>query len=78
MTDFNFQQTIILENQCVKLEPLQREHIKELWPIAEKYTYLLAYSPALFGNKALFEKYFEVTFETKANLNRCPFIFRPQ
>ncbi len=72
--NFNFDQNIILENERVRLEPLQKEHMDILRPIAEKHPTLLTYSPTPFGNKDLFETYFEVAFKAKKNLIRYPFI----
>lgn len=72
--DFNFNQEIILENERVKLGPLQEKHIELLWPIAEKYPDLLTYSPTPFGNRQMFEIYFKAAFEAKAQRNRYPFI----
>lgn len=70
----NFNETIILENTRVKLEPLKPEHFDSLLAISLAHPNLLQYSPSPFGTKEKLETYLEMAFEGKRNEVRYPFI----
>jgi RimJ/RimL family protein N-acetyltransferase len=55
----NFEEDIILENSNVRLEPLTREHIEFLTPIALNNPSLLKYSPPKFGTVQYLTEYIE-------------------
>lgn len=71
---FDFNERISLENERVRLDPLQMEHLEVLWPIAQKHPDLLTYSPSPFGTRDLYEDYFTFAFQAKADHFRYPFI----
>lgn len=52
----NFIENIVLENDRVRLEPLAKNHVNELLPIAIKHPDLLQYSPSPFGTRELLEE----------------------
>ena len=47
----NLSETIVLENEAVRLEPLTMEHLEALLPIAEAHPDLLRFSPSPFGSE---------------------------
>ncbi|MGB1207386.1 MAG: GNAT family N-acetyltransferase [Chitinophagales bacterium] len=66
-------ENLILENERVRLEPLQRSHLEKLLPIALKYPNLLQYSPSPFGTKTALRQYIEIALAAKKNKIRIPF-----
>jgi len=64
---------ITLENERVKLEPLQQKHFELLLPIALKYPNLLQYSPSPFGSKAALQEYFDIATAGRFNKTRTAF-----
>lgn len=70
----NLNEDIRLENTRVKLEPLKREHLEILLPIALTYPNLLQYSPSPFGTSEKLKTYIEMAVEGKEKENRYPFI----
>ncbi len=72
--NFNFEQNLILENNHVRLRPLQREDIKNLLPIALEDKTLLDLSPSQIHNETLLTKYIETAVTGRENKSRFPFI----
>lgn len=72
--ELNFNENIILENERVRLEPLDWKHFEALLPIALRYPDLLQYSPSEFGTEAALKAYFEVSFNLKAQRLRYLFV----
>ena len=66
---------LVLENERVRLEPLQQSHLEKLLPIALKYPNLLRYSPSPspFGSKAGLQQYIDIALAAKKNKIRIPF-----
>ncbi|MEL7220939.1 MAG: GNAT family protein [Bacteroidota bacterium] len=71
--EFDFDETLILENDRSRLEPLTEEHFSELLPIALAHPDLLRYSPSAFGNEAHLKAYFGAALVAKALEERYPF-----
>lgn len=69
----NFSETLILENEFLRLEPLQMEHYTHLLPISETYPDLLQYSPSPFGGADNLRAYLEIALEARAQGSRYPF-----
>lgn len=69
----NFNETLILENEFLRLEPLQMEHYPHLLPISETYPDLLRYSPSPFGGADNLRTYLEIALEARAQGSRYPF-----
>ena len=63
----------VLENERVRLEPLDWKHLPALLPIALKYPDLLKYSPVHFGSEMALKTYFEKTFSAKEKGTKLPF-----
>lgn len=69
----NFIENIVLENDRVLLEPLSKNHLKELLPIAFKYPNLLQYSPSPFGTQELLDKNINMAITSRIDKQRYPF-----
>ena len=72
--ELNFDEDIILENERVRLEPLEWKHFEFLLPIALQYPDLLQYSPSKFGTEAALKAYFEMSFKLKGQQLRYLFV----
>lgn len=70
----NFEENIILENNFIRLIPLQEKHLTELLPIALKHPNLLKYSPSLFGNKENLQFYMQEALSNRENKQRYAFV----
>ena len=73
MKDFDFKQELILENDRVRLEPLQESHFSALLPICEQAPKLLQYSPSAFGTAGHLQAYIEQALAARRNEQRYPF-----
>lgn len=73
MKDFDFKQELILENDRVRLEPLQESHFSALLLICEQAPDLLQYSPSAFGTAAHLQAYIEQALAARRNEQRYPF-----
>ncbi len=69
----NFIENIVLENDRVRLEPLDKNHLNELLPIAIKHPDLLQYSPSPFGTPELLEKNISKAITSRIDKQRYPF-----
>lgn len=69
----NFNESIILENERVRLEPLSVNHLTSLLPIALKYPDLLQFSPSPFGSEESLKQNIEDSLAERANEQRYPF-----
>lgn len=72
--DFNFKDSIILENDRSRLSPLSWEHFEPLLEIALRYPDLLKLSPSKFGTKEDLQAYFEAALTNKTKAIRYPFV----
>lgn len=72
---FPADQQIVLENERVKLKPINSLiDAKPLEEICLGYPELLQYSPSEFHTTGLFQQYFETAINGKVSLKRYPFI----
>ena len=69
----NFIENIVLENDRVRLEPLGKNHVNELLPIAIKHPDLLQYSPSPFGTRELLEENISKAITSRIDEQRYPF-----
>jgi RimJ/RimL family protein N-acetyltransferase len=69
----NFIENIVLENDRVRLEPLDKNHLSELLPIAIKHPDLLQYSPSPFGTPELLEENISKAITSRIDKQRYPF-----
>ena len=69
----NFIENIVLENDRVRLEPLDKNHLNELLPIAIKHPDLLQYSPSPFGTPELLEENISKAITSRIDKQRYPF-----
>jgi RimJ/RimL family protein N-acetyltransferase len=67
-----FDQHIILEDDAVRLEPLEEKHFSELLPIAMNRE-LWQFTAAKIYSEADFRKYFDTALEEKRNKKSYPF-----
>lgn len=65
---------IVLENEHVRLYPLQYYHRQALLPIAEQHPDLLRYSPSAFGDREKLEAYILAALQQRKQGNRYPFV----
>lgn len=72
--NFDFNKEITLENEFIKLAPLQEKHLQDLLPIALENPKLLQYSPSLFGTEIHLKNYIESALEPRSEKLRYPFI----
>lgn len=70
----NFIENIVLENDRVRLEPLDKNHLNELLPIAIKHPDLLQYSPSPFGTPELLEENISKAITSRIDKQRYPFV----
>ncbi len=68
-TDFH----LILENERVRLDPLEMTHLVDLLPICEQWPDLLKYSPSPFGTVDLLKDYIDIALRARVYGNRYPF-----
>ena len=73
LEEMNFTENIVLENDRVRLEPLGKNHLNELLPIAIKYPDLLQYSPSPFGTRELLEENISKAITSRIDKQRYPF-----
>lgn len=71
--DFIFNQNLILENDRVRLEPLDWIHFESLLPIAEAHPSLLQYSPVKFGDEAALKEIIESAYKERDQETRFAF-----
>ncbi|RYD82869.1 MAG: N-acetyltransferase [Sphingobacteriales bacterium] len=71
---FNFSETIILENERARLEPLAEKHFPALAHIASTNTGLLKYSPSNIETKENFEKYMQAALDLREKQERYTFV----
>ena len=64
---------LMLENDAVRLEPLEKEHYDALSPIALEHPDLLRYSPSAFGPGEKLRKYIETAIDAREVQRRLPF-----
>lgn len=69
----NFIENIVLENDRVRLEPLDKNHLNELLPIVIKHPDLLQYSPSPFGTPELLEENISKAITSRIDKQRYPF-----
>lgn len=72
--NFDFLKYIILENNRVRLEPLQLSNFEQLVSVVESNPTLLKYSPAKFGTKNLLKEYIENNISLRMSGNKYPFV----
>lgn len=70
----NFEKDLVLENQRVKIEALNRQDFDKLLPIAINEPYLLKYLPSKFGTEKALNDYFETNLKLKSQGLKYPFI----
>ncbi|MFC2110635.1 GNAT family N-acetyltransferase [Bacteroidota bacterium] len=70
----DFEENIILENNYIRLIPLQGKHLAELVPIALKHPDLLKYSPSLFGDEKNLQYYIQDAIDSRLNKERYAFV----
>jgi RimJ/RimL family protein N-acetyltransferase len=70
----NFIENIVLENDRVRLEPFDKNHLNELLPIAIKHPDLLQYSPSPFGTPELLEENISKAITSRIDKQRYPFV----
>ncbi len=67
-----FDEPIVLEDELVRLEPLEEKHFKLLLPIALQ-TEIWQFTTATINNEADFRKYFDTALEEKQQHKAYPF-----
>ena len=72
--DIFFDQHIILEDELVRLEPLEEKHYEQLLPIA-MYKDLWAYTGAKVNSEADFRRYFDNALSERKNKKAYPFAY---
>ncbi|GAB5555050.1 MAG: hypothetical protein Sapg2KO_46410 [Saprospiraceae bacterium] len=70
----NRQTHLVLENEFVKLLPLQFYHLEALLLIAKQQPDLLKYSPSPFGDREKVELYIKAALQQRQQGNRYPFV----
>lgn len=65
---------LVLENECVRLLPMQYYHLEDLLPIAEQHPDLLRYSPSPFGDRPKLEAYIKSALQQRQLGHRYPFV----
>lgn len=71
--NFDFSQTLVLEDMRTRLEPLEDKHFDLLLPIALGEPDLLKYSPSPFGSREKFQQYFHLAYNQRAAEKRYAF-----
>lgn len=74
MTTFDFTTQLILQNERVRLEPLQESHFEDLLPICMQAPDLLRYSPSAFGTADHLQAYISGALQARAAAQRYPFV----
>ena len=69
-----FEQDIILEDEFVRIEPLQEKHFELLLPVAMEQS-LWLFTVAKINSKETFRKYFDTAMEEKRNKKSYPFAY---
>ncbi len=72
--NLDYTNDIILENDAVRLEPLNIKHLEALSPIVLENPDLLKYSPPKFGTIELLEDYINDNLELRNNKQKYPFV----
>jgi len=73
-TDNFFDQQIILEDDLVRIEPLEEKHFELLWPTAMEPS-LWLFTVAKINSLESFRKYFDTALEEKRNKRSYPFAY---
>lgn len=73
MVDFNISDNLILENDRVRLEPLQELHYDALLPICLQTPDLLRFSPSAFGTADSLQHYIQGALQARSTGQRYPF-----
>lgn len=71
---FDFTAPLLLENDRVRLQPLQTEHIAELTSISVQHPDLLRYSPSPFGSIEQLQAYITEALQQKEKQLRYPLV----
>lgn len=66
------EQDLVLENERVRLEPLQQHHITKLWEVAKEKE-LWLYTTSKINNEAQFDKYCRQAFKEREQQQSYPF-----
>ena len=69
-----FQQDIILEDELVRIEPLEEKHFELLLPVAIEPS-LWLFTVAKINSREAFRKYFDTAMAEKQNKRSCPFAY---
>ena len=69
-----FEQEIILEDELVRIEPLQEKHFELLLPVAMEGS-LWQFTVARINSRESFRKYFDTALEEKRNKRSYPFAY---
>ncbi len=73
-TENFFEQEIVLEDELVRIEPLQEKHFELLMPTAMEGS-LWLFTVAKIDSKGAFRKYFDTAMEEKRNRKSYPFAY---
>jgi RimJ/RimL family protein N-acetyltransferase len=71
---FDFITPVILEDNRVRLEPLEEKHFEHLMPIALREPGLLKYSPSPFGTQEKLREYFNLAYAHRNAEKRYAFV----
>ena len=74
MPQFDFTETLVFENDRVRLEPLHSKHFNDLLPICLENPILLQYSPSAFGTEEYLKRYIDGALSAREEQQRYPFI----
>ncbi len=74
MPQFDFTPTLVLENDRLRLEPLQDKHFNDLLPICLAAPNLLQYSPSAFGTEDSLKNYIATALGGRERQQHYPFI----
>ena len=69
-----FDQEIILEDDLVRIEPLEEKHFELLLPVAMEES-LWLFTVAKINSAEIFRKYFDTALEEKRNKKSYPFAY---
>jgi len=74
--DYNnfFEDNIVLEDDLVRLEPLEEKHYEHLWPVA-MHKELWLYTGAKVNSEADFRRYFDTALSERKNKKSYPFAY---
>jgi RimJ/RimL family protein N-acetyltransferase len=73
LTPLEFTEDLVLEDQRVRLEPLDWKHFGELLPTCLRYPDLLKYSQADFGSEEALKDYVQQALKQREQQTRYPF-----